>query len=174
MSDWKNVQYKDGKMRTSEGGGGGSATFAGLDDVNFSNLQNGQVAKYNSTTQKWENSNESGGSGHNYSTTEQVIGTWIDSKPLYEKTFEFSALNNSADATNDISGLNVDTVAYLRGMAYAGFECPIMFGDPYDIPNSIITVFTIKSSGLLCVRTRRSDASSFSAVVTMQYTKTTD
>lgn len=62
MSDWKNVQYKDGKMRTSEGGGGGgSSTFAGLDDVSFNNLQNGQVPKYNSTTQKWENANESGG-----------------------------------------------------------------------------------------------------------------
>ena len=64
MSDWKNVQYKDGKMRTSEGGGGGgSSTFAGLDDVNFTNVQNGQVPKYNSTTQKWENADESGGGG---------------------------------------------------------------------------------------------------------------
>ena len=61
---WKNVQYENGKYRTSEGGGGGgSSTFAGLDDVDFSNLQNGQVPKYNSTTQKWENANESGGGG---------------------------------------------------------------------------------------------------------------
>ena len=61
---WKNVQYENGKMRTSEGGGGGgSSTFAGLDDVSFSDLQNGQVPKYNSTTQKWENANESGGGG---------------------------------------------------------------------------------------------------------------
>ena len=63
MSDWKNVQYKDGKMRTSEGGGGGSSTFAGLDDVSFNNLQNGQVPKYNSETHKWENADESGGGG---------------------------------------------------------------------------------------------------------------
>lgn len=64
MSDWKNVQYKNGKMRTSEGGGGGgSSTFAGLDDVNFSDLQDGQVPKYNATTEKWENANESGGGG---------------------------------------------------------------------------------------------------------------
>lgn len=60
---WKNVQYKDGKMRTSESGGGGSSTFAGLDDVSFNNIQNGQVPKYNSTTQKWENADESGGGG---------------------------------------------------------------------------------------------------------------
>ena len=61
---WKNVQYENGKMRTSEGGGGGgSSTFAGLDDVSFNNIQNGQVPKYNSTTQKWENADESGGGG---------------------------------------------------------------------------------------------------------------
>ena len=63
MSDWKNVQYKDGKFHTGTGGGGGSSTFAGLDDVSFNNIQNGQVPKYNSTTQKWENANESGGGG---------------------------------------------------------------------------------------------------------------
>lgn len=27
-----------------------------------------------------------GGSTHNYSTDEQIVGTWIDGKPLYEKT----------------------------------------------------------------------------------------
>lgn len=61
---WKNVQYENGKYRTSEGGGGGgSSTFAGLDDVSFDNLQNGQVPKYNSDTHKWENADESGGGG---------------------------------------------------------------------------------------------------------------
>lgn len=60
---WKNVQYENGKYRTSEGGGGGSSTFANLEDVSFDNLQNGQVPKYNSETQKWENADESGGGG---------------------------------------------------------------------------------------------------------------
>ena len=27
------------------------------------------------------------GSGHTYSTDEQIVGTWIDGKPLYEKTY---------------------------------------------------------------------------------------
>lgn len=63
MSDWKNVQYKNGKMRTNEGGGGGASNFADLDDVSFNNIQNGQIPKYNSTTQKWENADESGGGG---------------------------------------------------------------------------------------------------------------
>ena len=137
MSNWKNVQYKDGKLRTNEGGGGSS--------------------------------------GHTYSTTEQQTDDiWVDGKPVYEITFNFQALNNSSDATKDISGLNVDTIISCVGMAYGGFEAVINFGDPYDIPSSIITCFAIKSSGLLCLRTRRSDASSFSAYVTMRYTKSTD
>ena len=85
---WKNVQYENGKYRTSSGGGGGSSTFADLEDVDLSNLQDGQVPKYNATTGKWENANESGDTGHNYSTTEQVIGTWTDGKPLYEKVID--------------------------------------------------------------------------------------
>ena len=57
MSDWKNVQYKDGKFQTSTGGGGGgSSTLAGLDDVNLTNIQNGQILKYDSESNKFVNS----------------------------------------------------------------------------------------------------------------------
>ena len=65
MAGEKFVKYKNGKFSTDPngGGGGGSSTFSGLDDVEFTNLQDGQVPKYNSSTQKWENANESGGGG---------------------------------------------------------------------------------------------------------------
>ena len=38
-----------------------------------------------------------GGATNNYSETEQVIGTWIDGKPIYQKTFTFSPRYNSWD-----------------------------------------------------------------------------
>lgn len=41
----------------------GSASLNGLTDVDLNTPANGQVLKYNATTQKWENSNESGGGG---------------------------------------------------------------------------------------------------------------
>lgn len=46
-------------------GGGGSSTFAGLSDVDIDDttLANGQVPKWNSTTEKWENGNAGSGSG---------------------------------------------------------------------------------------------------------------
>ena len=56
MSDWKNVQYKDGKFQTgSGGGGGGSSTLADLDDVNISSPSDGQVLRYDSASGKWVN-----------------------------------------------------------------------------------------------------------------------
>lgn len=45
------------KIAIENSGGGGSSTFEGLTDVDIDDqtLTNGQVPKYNSTTQKWEN-----------------------------------------------------------------------------------------------------------------------
>lgn len=40
---------------------GGSSEIADLEDVDLNNLSNGQILKYNSTSQKWENDDESGG-----------------------------------------------------------------------------------------------------------------
>lgn len=45
------------------GGGGGSSTLAGLTDVDINLPTNGQVLKYNATTEEWVNANESGGGG---------------------------------------------------------------------------------------------------------------
>lgn len=61
MSDWKNVQYKDGKYRTSDEGGGGASALTDLTDVNVLSPSDGQVLKYDSTIQKWKNADESGG-----------------------------------------------------------------------------------------------------------------
>lgn len=53
---------------------------------------------------KYKTDNSGGGSsGHDYSTTEQKIGTWIDGKPLYEKTIH--KVNDVAFA----DGLLIDT-----------------------------------------------------------------
>lgn len=44
-----------------------------------------------------------------YSTEEQVIGTWIDGKPIYRKVFEKNLTSNAATAIFDTTDLNIDT-----------------------------------------------------------------
>ena len=210
MSDWKNVQYKNGKMRTSEGGGGGgSSTFAGLDDVSFNNLQNGQVPKYNSTTQKWENANESGGGGnvtdvtvggasvvnqqgvaeiptipdglHHYSTTEQVVGTWIDGKLLYERTYN-KTLPSAHDHDNRTSYLidsdvsYIDTLANINGFIYdSNGNCSALNG---GIPRLEGWSYGIHKNAndelVLYGASQTTYIGNGKALITLQYTKTTD
>ena len=52
-------QYHNNAKYWAEHSQGGS--FANLADVDLDNLQNGQVPKYNSSTQKWENADDAGG-----------------------------------------------------------------------------------------------------------------
>ena len=56
-----------------------------------------------------------GGGMHNYSTEEQVIGTWIDGKPIYEKTLQY-VMTNSDDGFALI-GADIDKVISIDGTA---------------------------------------------------------
>lgn len=53
--------------------------------------------------------NPSGNPNVHYSTNEQVIGTWIDGKPLYQKTFPTTYTANGT-YTIDISSLSIDLI----------------------------------------------------------------
>ena len=49
-----------------------------------------------------------GGSEHNYSTTEQAVGTWIDGSTIYEKTFILpSQVTTVANSWSTITGLTL-------------------------------------------------------------------
>lgn len=122
------------------GGGGGTATLAGLADTTISNPSNDQILKYDATTSKWINAENSGGGGTDYtagdgividedeistdnatsedmeeiitplpsvmsrrfkySTTEQVVGEWIDGKPVYQTTF--TVTSSSAEGEQEV------------------------------------------------------------------------
>ena len=45
----------------------------------------------------------SSGGGHNYSTTEQVVGTWIDGSTVYERTYTNISLTHNV-WNNDVLG----------------------------------------------------------------------
>lgn len=63
------------------------------------------VALYVKLNDIWRSISTSG-SNHTYSTTEQVVGTWIDGKPLYEKTVSETIIYGSAQVIATIAGAN--------------------------------------------------------------------
>lgn len=83
-------------------------------DIDAQTLTDGQGIVYDATAQKWKNGAVSGG-GHVYSTTEQVVGTWIDGSTLYEKTIITNSSVTNADVDVDISNLNVELIIYIGG-----------------------------------------------------------
>lgn len=170
MSDWKNVQYKDGKMRTSEGGGG-SSTLAGLNDVDLNDLQDGQIIKWDATTEKFVNTNESGGgSEHTYSETEQVIGTWTNGKPLYEKTY-LGDLDSSASYMVIGTLSNVDVVLAFGSVKNQSNMNTMQIGS--YVNSTYYTGFYMGVNGTLQLY-YGNDLRGYKYRLVLQYTKTTD
>jgi microcystin-dependent protein len=55
-----------------------------------------------------------------YSTSEKVVGTWIDGKPLYQKSIPFTISSSNHKATIDISSLSIETL--ISGEAYTSWK----------------------------------------------------
>ena len=78
-------------------------------------------------------------SSTSYSTEEQVVGKWIDGKPLYQKTIFISSINmgswtrSTIDTTNLLDNEHI-TVYNMFGGYYADFGGPYqqfhLWGDP--------------------------------------------
>lgn len=81
------------KSALAGGGGGGATELSDLDDVDLDGVTNGQILKWNSTTEKWENADESGGGGSaDYQIVDVASATlWADisaldyTKPVFIK-----------------------------------------------------------------------------------------
>jgi hypothetical protein len=114
------------------------------------------------------------GNGLVYSTTEQIVGRWVDGKPIYQKTVQYTmpstigsvAVNNFANLINGdtliaLFGSSVDTNGYTACFnPWYGSR----FGFVYDINNDTMSVQN-NDATWICGRT---------AHITLQYTKTTD
>lgn len=110
---------------------------------------------------------------HNYSTSEQVVGKWIDGKPLYEKTFQFSP--SSTSYTVNIGALNIDFVVKCVGTVKntAGNFAPL----PYYTGSGDFAVAYVAKDVIphkLKISYAGTHNQSVPWTVILQYTKTTD
>ena len=106
--------------------------------------------------------------GEVYSTTEQVIGKWIDGKPLYRKTIYSTA------KTGSLSLSNVDFLRWKNFNAFVNNE--ILFPDARYISSTDKLDFFVSKTQKSFTITLGSDWSSkFTYLVfEIEYTKTTD
>lgn len=104
------------------GGGGGSSTLDGLSDVNLTTPTDGQVLAYDANADEWVNSNlEEIMMPLIYSTEEREVGCWVDGKPLYAKTVEYSDISfpngttgGARSFTKDFPAGNIENVIFLN------------------------------------------------------------
>ena len=107
-----------------------------------------------------------------YSTTEEVVGTWIDGKPIYRKTFNNISVTSSEYSVIPIAiGLTIDNLINISGY--------LVNNERWIIPlNSI----DIKYANMARVSYDKQTSSleliaqnwTGTATVTIEYTKTTD
>ena len=106
-----------------------------------------------------------------YSTTEEVIGTWIDKKPLYRKCFNYTATTGEVIVA-DLSSLNIDTVCHMYGNFKDGNALI------ESIPFYLHSAYTVTPFYKLADKSLRLTANianlTGTGVVIIEYTKTTD
>lgn len=118
------------------------------------------------------NAHSGGGSGMNYSTEEQVVGTWIDNKPLYAKTIVYTPSGTISSNTTIANVPNAKVMRVTEATAYNSSE-----NRGYTLPDVRAnggTKITYDDGDVTLEIISDSWSSSWTFYVTVQYTKTTD
>lgn len=132
-----------------------------LADITSGNISNGFVTN-----------------GMVYSTSEQVVGKWIDGKPLYQKTFVYSGSLPTNAETTIITLTGIDNVVQIFGDII--YNNAAKFTLPYVSYVGDVMIIYSRSTGLSTntfdiVYAAKGVAKPVTQVnYTLQYTKTTD
>ena len=112
-----------------------------------------------------------------YSTEEQVIGEWIDGKPLYQKTVKlnFSTSGETVFPLTIISSeIDYTSVKYVFGYAITDYGVSNIHIPCYFEPSAYVSIYmNVTGNIYLDFGTQYRDAGNY-AYITFRYTKTTD
>lgn len=108
-----------------------------------------------------------------YSTTEKVVGTWIDGKPIYRKVVYYGNLPNATAKSVAHNISNLKQVITIDGVCFDGndgyYTLPLVYrgsDSSYNVQTSVNSTDIRMASS--------QDRSNFTAYVIIEYTKTTD
>ena len=104
-----------------------------------------------------------------YSTSEQVVGTWINGKPLYRTIVSFGKLGDNAPKNAPIGVRDIDTIVKIEGYATPGIWEFVSI--PYATSTKTVGVTADRTTLYASVV---GNFSSYDAYFTVYYTKTTD
>lgn len=121
---------------------------------------------------------------NNYSTDEKVIGTWIDGKPLYQKTITgYSIPSGITDGTNkavtiDPSVSNLSRITSIDGFIASDTSTSMLPLNGILGTSNSSSVFSVgayvTTANKVNVTCNKASLSGFSIFLTIRYTKTTD
>ena len=106
-----------------------------------------------------------------YSTTEKIVGTWIDGKPIYQKTIDLGVLPNATTKSVNHGILNLDKVISSNGCAKGSdLQIPL----PHVQTTSTTTQVRVDITPTVIEIITEYNFSTYNGYITIQYTKTTD
>lgn len=121
------------------------------------------------------------GNENEYSTTEKVIGTWIDGKPLYQKTYQltFGSITDNTNTTvsEDISSLNTEFCKVGEAQFIDADNGCSPISSWYSSNNFYFLRAWIANDGatkMLKISSNRQYYSNKPVFITIQYTKTSN
>ena len=106
-----------------------------------------------------------------YSTDEQIVGRWIDGKPLYQKTFTISSMqkNGYEDVLTGIDHVQTISKSYRR------MQGAVDADDFWYNSGAFVNVRAVAmDNGVLRITNCSSESTLTDITITAQYTKTTD
>ena len=152
----------------------GASALDDLTDVDLTSPTDGQVLKYDSTNSKWVNANESGGGGGgiNYSTTEQDTGlTWVDGRPIYQKTYHISTVAQGVSVLDSGFTAALYDHVWHTDIHWRYFSINIDLGN-HGGTGGAIYIESYNNQGLYAVNSTGVDITDL--YFTIRYTKTAD
>ena len=108
-----------------------------------------------------------------YSTTEKVVGVWIDGKPLYRKVINFGSLPNNSQKFVNHNISNLGYVSKLEGTAQRTSD-GVRFTIPYAGLTATNSISLNGNATSLYIATGSDRTSIDVCYITIEYTKTTD
>lgn len=153
-----------------------SNNITNLNDVEVVDIEDGQVLAWNEDDSVFKNVDMSSG-GMSYSTTESVIGTWIDGSKVYRKVFTLTqtysnVAQNTWTAINEIDDSNILQCLKATLIVFGGSTGPTVRVN-YDLLTSTNRTYFNNKLAIAHYRPSQLTLEAGNLII-LEYTKITD